>query len=84
MPDLGPGTLAGVVRRPYVGHVFWVRVYLLRAGRTRGQTAAEYVGVLLVVSVIIAAIVATDLGHDLTHKLSSLVRDISGGDSGAK
>jgi hypothetical protein len=81
MPDLGPGTLAGVVRRPYVGHVFWVRVYLLR---TRGQTAAEYVGVLLVVSVIIAAIVATDLGHDLTHKLSSLVRDISGGDSGKK
>ncbi len=82
MPDLGPGTLAGPARRPYVGHVFWVRVYLLRA--TRGQTAAEYVGVLLVVSVIIAAIVATDIGHDLTHKLSSLVRDISGGDSGQK
>jgi hypothetical protein len=84
MPDLGPGTLAGVPRRPYVGHVFWVRVYLLRAGRSRGQTAAEYVGVLLVVSVIIAAIAATDLGHDLTHKLSSLVRDSSGGDSGKR
>ena len=84
MPDLGPGTLAGVARRPYVGRVFWVRVYLVRAGRSRGQTAAEYVGVLLVVSVIIAAVVATDIGHDVTHKLSDLVRDISGGDSGKK
>ena len=53
-------------------------------GRSRGQTAAEYVGVLLVVSVIIAAVAATDLGHDITHKLSDLVRDISGGDSGKK
>lgn len=84
MPDLGPGTLAGAARRPYVGAVFWVRVYLLRAGRSRGQTAAEYVGVLLVVSVIIAAVAATDFGHDITHKLSDLVRDISGGDSGKK
>jgi hypothetical protein len=85
MPDLGPGTLAGGARRPYVGRVvFWVRVRLLRAGRSRGQTAAEYVGVLLVVSVMIAAVIATDIGHDLTHKLSDLVRDISGGDSGKK
>jgi general stress protein CsbA len=81
MPDLGPGTLARVASRPYVGDVFWVRVTLLRAGHSRGQTAAEYIGVLLVVSVIIAAIAATDLGHDITHKLSDLVRDIAGGDS---
>jgi hypothetical protein len=84
MPDLGPGTLAGAARQPYVGAVFWVRVYLLRAGRSRGQTAAEYVGVLLVVSVVIAAVAATDFGHDITHRLSDLVRDISGGDSGKK
>ncbi len=64
--------------------MLWVRVYLLRAGRSRGQAAAEYVGVLLVVSVIIAAVAATDMGHDITHKLSDLVRDISGGDSGKK
>jgi hypothetical protein len=64
--------------------VFWVRVYLLRAGNSRGQTAAEYVGVLLVVSVIIAAVAATDFGHDITHRLSDLVRDIAGGDSGKK
>jgi hypothetical protein len=50
----------------------------------RGQTAAEYVGVLLVVSVIIAAVATTGVGHDITDKLSDLVRDISGGDSGKK
>jgi Flp pilus assembly pilin Flp len=48
----------------------------------RGQTAAEYLGVLLVVSVVIAAVAGTDLGHDITRKLSDLVRDISGGKSG--
>jgi len=48
----------------------------------RGQTAAEYLGVLLVVSVIIAAIAMTDVGHDITARLSELVRDIAGGESG--
>jgi pilus assembly protein Flp/PilA len=60
-----------------------IRAYV-RARNPSGQTAAEYVGVLLVVSVIIAAVAKTDVGHEITDKLSSLVRDISGGDSGAK
>jgi Flp pilus assembly pilin Flp len=60
-----------------------IRLYV-RARNPRGQTAAEYVGVLLVVSVIIAAVATTDVGHELTDKISSLVRDISGGDSGKK
>ena len=55
-----------------------------RARAARGQTAAEYVGVLLVVSVIIAGVAATDVGHDITRALSDLVRDIAGGKSGAK
>ena len=50
----------------------------------RGQTAAEYVGVLLVVSVIIAAVATTSVGHDITSALSDLVRDIAGGESGKK
>jgi Flp pilus assembly pilin Flp len=60
-----------------------IRVYVW-ARDPRGQTAAEYVGVLLVVSVIIAAVATTDVGHEITDKISSLVRDISGGDSGSK
>ena len=60
-----------------------IRIYV-RGRDPRGQTAAEYVGVLLVVSVIIAAVATTDVGHDITSKLSSLVGDIAGGDSGKK
>ena len=52
----------------------------LRAPEARGQTAAEYVGVLLVVSVIIAGVATTDVGHDITRALSDLVRDIAGGE----
>jgi hypothetical protein len=50
----------------------------------RGQTAAEYLGVLLVVSVIIAAVATTEVGHDITRTLSDLVRDIAGGDTPKK
>lgn len=44
----------------------------------RAQTAAEYLGVLLVVAAIIAAIAWTDPGHAISGKLSELVHDISG------
>jgi hypothetical protein len=54
------------------------RALVVRAGCARGQTAAEYLGVLLVVSVIIAALATTDIGHELTSRLSELVRDIAG------
>jgi Flp pilus assembly pilin Flp len=55
-----------------------IGVYV-RGRSPRGQTAAEYAGVLLVVSVVIAAVATTSLGHDITDKLSSLVSDIAGG-----
>ena len=58
------------------------RALVLRARSARGQTAAEYLGVLLVVSVIIATVATTDLGHDITSRLSELVRDIANGESG--
>jgi hypothetical protein len=56
----------------------------LRAHEAHGQTAAEYVGVLLVVSVIIAGVATTGVGHDITRALTDLVRDISGGDTPKK
>jgi TRAP-type uncharacterized transport system fused permease subunit len=57
---------------------------LVRARLAHGQTAAEYVGVLLVVSAIIVGVATTGLGHDITQKLSELVRDIAGGDTPAR
>jgi hypothetical protein len=51
---------------------------LSRLRRPRGQTAAEYMGVLLVVAAIITAILTTDLGHEISQRLTELVRDIGG------
>jgi Flp pilus assembly pilin Flp len=53
-----------------------------RAREHRGQTAAEYMGVLLVVSVIIAGVAQTDLGDEIVKKMSHLIDDIAGGNSG--
>ena len=54
-----------------------------------GQTAAEYMGVLLVVSVIIAAVSTTGIGGEIKQKMTHMVRviavgktDKQGGDSG--
>ena len=49
-----------------------------------GQSSAEYVGVLLIVSVIVAGVATTEVGHDLTRALTDLVRDIAGGDTPKK
>jgi hypothetical protein len=55
---------------------------LLRAGHrlraARAQTAAEYLGVLLVVAAIVTAIAWTDPGQAITGELSNIVRDIAG------
>ena len=53
-----------------------------RARENRGQTAAEYMGVLLVVSVIIAAVSATPIGSEIVTRLSTLVTNIGTGVSG--
>ncbi|MFE9636517.1 hypothetical protein [Streptomyces sp. NPDC006463] len=49
------------------------------AGLDRGQTAFEYLGIILVVIVIIGAIVGTGIGTAITNKISKAVEDISAG-----
>jgi hypothetical protein len=53
-----------------------------RLRQDAGQTAAEYMGVLLVVSVIIAAVSTTGIGTDIKNKMSDMVNFIATGDSG--
>jgi len=48
-------------------------------GRNAGQTAAEYLGALLVVSVIVAAIATSDVGISVAREVSRLVCVIGGG-----
>jgi hypothetical protein len=47
-----------------------------------GQTAAEYMGVLLVVSVIIAAVATTSVGTQIRDEMKRIVCQIFGGDCG--
>ena len=55
---------------------------LERARETRGQTAAEYMGVLLVVSVIIAGVSQTGIGDQIVEKMKGLVNAIAAGEKG--
>ena len=45
----------------------------------RGQTAAEYMGVLLLVSLIIAALFTSSVGDWIKNGVSDLVDDIANG-----
>ncbi|MET9687666.1 hypothetical protein ABZY81_04215 [Streptomyces sp. NPDC006514] len=49
------------------------------ANPDRGQTAFEYLGIILVVVVIIGAIVGTGIGTAITNKISKAVEEISAG-----
>ncbi|RKT06605.1 hypothetical protein BX286_4649 [Streptomyces sp. 3211.6] len=53
--------------------------YETRPGRDRGQTAFEYLGIILVVVVIIGAIVGTGIGQAITTKITGAVASITAG-----
>ncbi|WUK34281.1 hypothetical protein OHS57_24700 [Streptomyces sp. NBC_00370] len=47
--------------------------------KDRGQTAFEYLGIILVVVAIIAAILATGIGGAISSRISGLVSSITAG-----
>jgi hypothetical protein len=50
-----------------------------RVEQERGQTAAEYMGILLVVAVIIGALIAADVDGKIAKAANDMVDKISGG-----
>ena len=56
----------------------WVRMQT-RLSEERGQTAAEYMGILFIVAIIIGAIVALKIHKDIAQAADDLIKDISGG-----
>jgi hypothetical protein len=50
-----------------------------RLGEERGQTAAEYMGILLVVAVIIGALIAADVDGKIANAANTMVDKIAGG-----
>ncbi|MFF4846715.1 hypothetical protein [Streptomyces sp. NPDC001194] len=53
--------------------------YGTKANRDRGQTAFEYLGIILVVVVIIGAIVGTGIGQSITNKIKDQITAITAG-----
>ncbi|MFD3547528.1 hypothetical protein ACFWUW_18325 [Streptomyces sp. NPDC058655] len=50
-----------------------------KGARDRGQTAFEYLGIILVVVVIIGAIVGTGIGQTITAKITAQISAITAG-----
>jgi hypothetical protein len=77
----GPWRARGGGRSVQSVHGRRVMLYLavrVRMLDTRGQTAAEYLGLLLLVAAIITALLVTGPGQAIGDKLSQIVRDIAG------
>ncbi|MFE2130276.1 hypothetical protein [Streptomyces amritsarensis] len=49
------------------------------AQQDRGQTAFEYLGIILVVIVIVGAIVGSGVGTEITTRIKQAVKDIKAG-----
>jgi Flp pilus assembly pilin Flp len=54
-----------------------------RSRDQRGQTAAEYMGILLVVAVIIGAVATSGIGGKIADAAGRLIDSIEGGDKKA-
>jgi Flp pilus assembly pilin Flp len=52
-----------------------------RLGDQSGQTAAEYMGILLFVAVVIGALIALDVDGDIARAAKSMVGKIAAGDT---
>ncbi|MFD3760183.1 hypothetical protein [Streptomyces sp. NPDC058622] len=55
------------------------RIRQRHANLDRGQTAFEYLGIILVVVVIIGAIVGSGIGTEITTRIKRAVTDIKAG-----
>ena len=47
-----------------------------RAKGDRGQTAAEYMGIIVIIAIIIAAIVTSNIGTDIAGKITTKIGEI--------
>ncbi|MBD0711403.1 hypothetical protein BU197_24440 [Streptomyces sp. CBMA291] len=56
------------------------RIHLTTAllRRDRGQTAVEYLGIIVVVVAIVVAITGTDIGNSIKNAISQKIADLTG------
>jgi Flp pilus assembly pilin Flp len=63
----------------FVGLQAWAESMAERAREERGQTAAEYMGILFIISAIIVAIVGAHLEKTIADRLGKIVTAIGNG-----
>ncbi|MEV4945079.1 Flp family type IVb pilin [Streptomyces sp. NPDC053755] len=56
----------------------WTR----EASKDRGQTAVEYLGIIVVVVAIVIAITGTDIGQSIKNAISTKIASLTGGGGG--
>ncbi|CAM5396243.1 Flp family type IVb pilin [Streptomyces tanashiensis] len=50
-----------------------------RRARDRGQTAVEYLGIIVVVVAIVIAITGTDIGQSIKNAIAQKITELTGG-----
>ncbi|MFF7179482.1 Flp family type IVb pilin [Streptomyces sp. NPDC008121] len=66
------------VTRAKVHMTAWTR----EASKDRGQTAVEYLGIIVVVVAIVIAISGTSIGQDIKNAISTKIASLTGGGGG--
>jgi pilus assembly protein Flp/PilA len=68
----------GVDERKYVmNRLLLMRSWLIRSG-DRGQTAAEYMGIVVIVAIIIVAIATSNIGQTIADNITNKITEIFG------
>lgn len=55
-----------------------LRLVESRRDRDRGQTAAEYLGVIVVIAAIIGVLAASDIGQTLVDAINQAIANVAG------
>ncbi|MET9951045.1 Flp family type IVb pilin [Streptomyces sp. NPDC006339] len=60
----------------------WATTRATRSRQDRGQTAVEYLGIIVVVVAIVVAITGTDIGQNIKNAIVSKIASLTGGGGG--
>ncbi|MDV9190633.1 Flp family type IVb pilin [Streptomyces sp. SR27] len=58
----------------------WLASRTPTRGRDRGQTAVEYLGIIVVVVAIVIAITGTDIGTSIMNAIRQKISEVTGGE----
>jgi hypothetical protein len=63
-----------------IAEIVFTRGLRQRLGQQQGQTATEYLGILVVVALIIGALAASGISDDIANQVRDLVQSVGEGE----